>query len=96
MRPSAASGRKASAVAELELAVRHDGVDYVVVLDVTWERIDDSFDHDRGTEKDARWEPFDYEIVTVLAGAGEEIDEFEVDGLCRAIRNALDRVDYRP
>ena len=93
---SATSARKASAVAELELTVRHGGTENIVLLDVTWEKVDDSFDHAFGTEHRSHWEAEDYDVQTVIDEDGEEVDDFAIAGLTRAIRNALNDYDYHP
>jgi hypothetical protein len=83
-------------VAELELVLRHAGDEYTAVLDVTWQVVDDSFDHAFGTHHDSHWEAEDYDTLAVLDADGEEIDEFSVPGLTRAIRDALHDYDYQP
>ncbi len=83
-------------MAELELTVRHGGTEYIVLLDVTWEKVDDSFDHAFGTEHRSHWEAEDYDVQTVIDEDGEEVDDFAIAGLTRAIRNALNDYDYHP
>lgn len=83
-------------MAELELVLRFAGDEYTAVLDVTWQVVDDSFDHAFGTQHDSHWAPEDYDVITVLDAEGEEIDEFSVPGLTRAIRDALHDYDYQP
>ena len=83
-------------MAELELTIRHKGAEYIVLLDVTWENVDDSFDHAFGTEHRSHWEAEDYDVQSVIDEDGEELDEFSVPGLTRAIRDALNDYDYHP
>lgn len=83
-------------MSELELTVRHKGAEYIVLLDVTWENVDDSFDHAFGTEHRSHWEAEDYDVQSVIDEDGEELDEFSVPGLTRAIRDALNDYDYHP
>lgn len=83
-------------MSELELTLRHAGDEYTAVVDVTWQVVDDSFDHAFGTQHDSHWEPEDYDIIAVLNSDGEEVDEFAIPGLTRAIRDALHDYDYHP
>lgn len=83
-------------MSELELTFRHSGDEYTAVVDVTWQVVDDSFDHAFGTEHCSHWEPEDYDIVAVLDADGEEVDPEAIPGLTRAIRDALHDYDYHP
>lgn len=83
-------------MAELELTFRHSGDEYTAFVDVTWQVVDDSFDHAFGTEHRSHWEPEDYDIVAVLDAEGEEVDPEAIPGLTRAIRDALYDYDYHP
>lgn len=83
-------------MAELELTFRHAGDEYSVLADVTWQVVDDSFDHAFGTHHDSHWEPEDYDILAVFDADGEEIDHEAIPGLTRAIRDALYDYDYHP
>jgi hypothetical protein len=77
-------------VAEYELTVKHRKHEYQVVLDGEVMYVDDSFDHEFGTEVRGHWE-LDWEetdIVAVLNDIGEEIDPDDVPGLVLAIRDA--------
>ena len=94
--PSEPSARKASAVAELELTIRHKGTEYIVLLDVTWEKVDDSFDHAFGTEHRSHWEAEDYDVQSVIDEEGDELDADDVPGLHRSIREKLNDYDYQP
>jgi hypothetical protein len=83
-------------MSEHELPVRHAGDEYVAIVDVTWITVDDSFDHAFGTEHRSHWEAEDYDIIAVLNSDGEEVDEFAIPGLTRAIRDAVHDYDYHP
>lgn len=77
-------------MAEYELTVKHRKHEYQVVLDGEAMYVDDSFDHEFGTEVRGHWE-LDWEetdIVAVLNDIGEEIDPDDVPGLVLAIRDA--------
>lgn len=83
-------------MAELELTFRHTGDEYTAVLEVTWQVVDDSFDHAFGTEHRSHWEADDYDVITVLNEDGEEVDPEAIPGLHRSIRDALNDYDYHP
>jgi hypothetical protein len=77
-------------MAEHELTVTHKGSEYQVILDGEAVYVDDSFDHEFGTERLGHWE-LDWEqtdIVAVLNDIGEEIDPEDVPGLILAIKDA--------
>jgi hypothetical protein len=77
-------------MAEHELTVTHKGAEYQVILDGQSMYVDDSFDHEFGTEVRGHWE-LDWEeteIIAVLNDIGEEIDPDEIPGLILAIRDA--------
>jgi hypothetical protein len=82
-------------VAEHELTVTHKGCEYQVILDGSAMYVDDSFDHEFGTEVRGHWE-LDWEetdIVAVLNDIGEEIDPDDVPGLVLAIRDASNDIE---
>jgi hypothetical protein len=82
-------------MAEHELTVKHRGLEYQVILDGTSMYVDDSFDHEFGTEARGHWE-IDWEqtdIVAVLNDIGEEIDPDDVAGLNLAIRDAANDLE---
>ena len=83
-------------MSELELVLRFAGEEYTAVVDVTWEKVDDSFDHAFGTEHRSHWEAEDYDIVAVLDAEGEEVDPEAIPGLTRVIRDKLNDYDYHP
>jgi hypothetical protein len=77
-------------MAEHELTVTHKGAEYQVILDGSAMYVDDSFDHEFGTEQRGHWE-LDWEeteIIAVLDFEGAEIDPDNVPGLNLAIRDA--------
>lgn len=77
-------------MAEYELTVKHRKQEYQVVLDGEAVYVDDSFDHEFGTEERGHWE-LDWEqtdIIAVLNDIGDEIDPEDVPGLTLAIRDA--------
>ena len=78
-------------MAEHELTVKHRDAEYQVILDGPSMYVDDSFDHEFGTEVLGHWE-LDWEeteIIAVLNDIGEEIDPDEIPGLNLAIRDAF-------
>jgi hypothetical protein len=82
-------------VAEHELTVTHHGIEYLVILDGPAMYVDDSFDHEFGTERIGHWE-LDWEqtdIVSVIDPDGDEIDHEAVPGLIRVIRQASDDLE---
>lgn len=83
-------------MSEVELVLRFAGEEYTAVVDVTWEKVDDSFDHAFGTEHRSHWEAEDYDIVAVLDAEGEEVDPEAIPGLTRVIRDKLNDYDYHP
>lgn len=83
-------------MSEHELTFRHAGDEYTAVVDVTWQVVDDSFDHAFGTQHDSHWEAEDYDIIAVFNSEGEEVDTEAIPGLTRAIRDAVNDYDYHP
>lgn len=82
-------------MAEHELTVKHKGAEYQVILDGPAMYVDDSFDHEFGTERIGHWE-LDWEsteIVAVIDSDGDEIDHESVPGLIRAIKEATDDLE---
>jgi hypothetical protein len=82
-------------MAEHELTVTYNGAEYQVILDGPAKYVDDSFDHEFGTEVIGHWE-LDWEeteIVAVLNDIGEEIDPDDVPGLVLAIRDASNDIE---
>ena len=77
-------------MAEHELNITHRDNEYQVILDGPAMYVDDSFDHEFGTERRGHWE-LDWEeteIIAVLDTEGAEIDADGVPGLILAIRDA--------
>ena len=82
-------------MAEHELTVTYNGTEYQVILDGEAVYVDDSFDHEFGTERRGHWE-LDWEstdIVAVVDSDGDEIDPETIPGLIRAIRQASDDLE---
>ena len=82
-------------MAEHELTVTHKGSEYQVILDGSAMYVDDSFDHEFGTEQRGHWE-LDWEeteIIAVLDFEGAEIDPDNVPGLILAIRDASNELE---
>lgn len=82
-------------MAEHELTVKHRGQEYQVILDGPSVYVDDSFDHEFGTERIGHWE-LDWEqtdIVAVIDSDGDEIDHESIPGLIRVIRQASDDLE---
>jgi hypothetical protein len=82
-------------MAEHELTVTHKGSEYQVIIDGPAMYVDDSFDHEFGTEVRGHWE-LDWEqtdIVAVIDSNGEEIDHESIPGLIRVIRQASDDLE---
>ena len=82
-------------MAEHELTVTYKGSEYQVVLDGSAMYVDDSFDHEFGTERIGHWE-LDWEqtdIVAVIDSDGDEIDHESIPGLIRVIRQASDDLE---
>ena len=88
-------------VSERTLELEVGGEDYIVVVEIGFEYVDDSFDHDWGgrrqTEKCGHWESEDYEIISVVRLTDEdeeEVDVSSVKGLANAIKDAVEDETY--
>lgn len=82
-------------MSEHELTVKHKGNEYQVILDVDSVYVDDSFDHEFGTEERGHWE-LDWdqtEIIAVLDAEGADIDPSDVPGLNLAIKDASNELE---
>jgi hypothetical protein len=82
-------------MAEHELTVTCNGEEYQVILEGPAVYVDDSFDHEFGTERIGHWE-LDWEqteILAVIDSDGDEIDHESVPGLIRVIRQASDDLE---
>lgn len=82
-------------MAKHELNITHRDNEYQVILDGQSMYVDDSFDHEFGTERRGHWE-LDWEeteIIAVLDTEGAEIDADGVPGLILAIRDAALEID---
>jgi hypothetical protein len=83
-------------MSEREIIVRHKGVTYEVVLEVEVQWIDDSFDHEFGTEECGHWE-IDWDATSIVSCTdpeGVDIDPDGIDGLTRAIEEAASDLDF--
>ena len=81
---------------EVEIEVSLAGEDYVVTLDVEVQWVDDSFDHEFGTEECGHWE-IDWEetnVVTCLDPEGDEVDPDGIPGLMRVIERKAAGLDF--
>lgn len=80
---------------EVDLTVTHAGQEYLVQLEVEVQWVDDSFDHEFGTEECGHWE-IDWDETNVLSCAGPdgEIDPDSVPGLMRAIERKAEGLDF--
>ena len=79
-------------MAEHELTVTHKGSEYQVIIDGPAMYVDDSFDHEFGTEVRGHWE-LDWEETDIVDSDGDEIDPETIPGLIRAIRQASDDIE---
>jgi len=83
-------------VREVEIEVALAGEVYEVTLDVEVQWIDDSFDHEFGTEECGHWE-IDWDatdVVSVNDSAGDEIDPDDIPGLMRKIESKAAGLDF--
>lgn len=83
-------------VREVEFTVTHGGLEYLVELEVEVQWVDDSFDHEFGTEECGHWE-LDWDETNVLSCAGpedEDIDPDDIPGLMRAIERKAEGLDF--
>ena len=81
---------------EVEVMVKHAGLEYVVELEVEVQWVDDSFDHAFGTEECGHWE-LDWDETNVLSCLdpdGDDIDPDGVPGLMRAIERKAEGLDF--
>lgn len=80
------------------LEIEHEGRDYSVEVEVEWEEIDDSFDHDWGgrtqTEHLSHFEPSEWEVLSCVdLETGEDIEPAHVVGLAKAIKWAVEDLE---
>jgi hypothetical protein len=83
-------------VKEVEIEVTHAGEVYEVTLDVEVQWIDDSFDHEFGTEECGHWE-IDWDatsIVSCIDEEGDDIDPDDIPGLMRKIESKAAGLDF--
>ena len=81
---------------EVEIIVNHAGQQYLVELEVEVQWVDDSFDHEFGTEECGHWE-LDWDATNILSCFDEEGDDIDPDGipgLTRAIERKAEGIDF--
>lgn len=81
---------------DVEITVKHDGQEYLVELEVEVQWVDDSFDHEFGTEECGHWE-LDWDATNILSCFDEEGDDIDPDavaGLMRAIQRKAEGIDF--
>jgi hypothetical protein len=91
--PEQVEGRQ---VSDREIEVTHAGEVYVVTLDIEVQWVDDSFDHEFGTEECGHWE-IDWDATTIVSCTGpegDEIDPDDVPGLVRKIESKAAGLDF--
>lgn len=83
-----------------DLEVEAGGRLYLVMVDISWVRVDDSFDGHLGgyvhTFAASHWEPGEYEVEAIIDEDGENVDLEDVPGLDRAIRDAVKEATREP
>ena len=81
---------------EREIIVKLNGQEYIVEIEVEVQWVDDSFDHEFGTEECGHWE-LDWDetnIISCLDPDGDDIDPDGVPGLTRAIERQAEALDF--
>ena len=81
---------------DVEITVKHGNHEYLVELEVEVQWVDDSFDHEFGTEECGHWE-LDWDVTNILSCLDEEGDDIEPDavaGLTRAIERKAEGIDF--
>ena len=81
---------------EREITVKLNGQEYIVEIEVEVQWVDDSFDHEFGTEECGHWE-LDWDetnIISCLDPDGDDIDPDGVPGLTRAIERQAEAIDF--
>jgi len=81
---------------EVEITVKHGNQEYLVELEVEVQWVDDSFDHEFGTEECGHWE-LDWDATNILSCFDEEGDDIDPDavaGLTRAIERKAEGIDF--
>jgi hypothetical protein len=81
---------------DVEITVKHGNHEYLVELEVEVQWVDDSFDHEFGTEECGHWE-LDWDATNILSCLDEEGDDIEPDavaGLTRAIERKAEGIDF--
>jgi hypothetical protein len=81
---------------DAEIIVKHGNQEYLVELEVEVQWVDDSFDHEFGTEECGHWE-LDWDATNILSCFDEEGDDIDPDavaGLMRAIQRKAEGIDF--
>jgi hypothetical protein len=81
---------------DAEIIVNHADQQYLVELEVEVQWVDDSFDHEFGTEECGHWE-LDWDATNILSCFDEEGDDIDPDavaGLMRAIQRKAEGIDF--
>ena len=81
---------------EREIIVKLNGQEYIVEIEVEVQWVDDSFDHEFGTEECGHWE-LDWDETNVLSCLdpdGDDIDPDGVPGLMRVIERKAAGLDF--
>jgi hypothetical protein len=81
---------------DAEIIVNHADQQYLVELEVEVQWVDDSFDHEFGTEECGHWE-LDWDATNILSCFDEEGDDIDPDavaGLTRAIERKAEGIDF--
>ena len=81
-------------MSEHSLEVKHAGLTYFVEIEITeTELIDDSFDHEFGTEKSEHTECVEYDVLSAQDVNGDDVDPDFIPGLDEAIYRATNAID---
>lgn len=85
---------------EHELEVEHDCAVYIVAVEVSWECVDDSFDHEWGgrlqTEHLHHWESGEWEVLSccrIYPDPAEDVEPDDVKGLVQAIGSQIEELE---
>lgn len=85
---------------EHELEVEHLDAVYIVAVEVAWEYVDDSFDHDWGgrrqTEHLHHWEAGEWEVLSccrIHPDPAEDVEPDDIKGLVEAIGSQITDIE---
>jgi len=77
-------------MSEHSLEVKHAGLTYFIEIEITeTEIIDDSFDHEFGTEKRYHTECVEYDVLSAQDVDGDDVEPDSIPGLSDAISRAV-------